>query len=963
MSTEETKKKKNSFLSKVKEVKKEDLFFPKTNFPLKVDLNVVNDINNEWIEKEIYKKLLLKNKGKETFILHDGPIYSNGNIHMGHVFNHVIKDVIVRFFSFFKGFYTPYIMGWDMHGLPIENVALKEIKDKNISALEIRRLCKKLSDSFCNLQREELKKLGLFTDFNDFYITSAKEYEAEQIKIFSKMVEKGLVYKDTRPLFWSWSHETALAENEIEYLKKKTLSLYVEFELLTFFWGWNEKLNFDKFFLVVWTTQPWTIPENRFISLRSDALYVIVNYKNKNLIFCQKSLDLFSGLLNEELEVLRVIKGDFLLGHKYASPYGYQGLVVEGKGFVREEESGIVHLAPAFGLEDYKTAKKEGFDIKEKDCPLDANGVLNDKYFIKDLVGKKFFEANDWIVNDLNEKGAVLTTKEGEHEYPHDWRDKKPLVCRLTSQWFIDINSIKPLILNSLEKTNWFPEHSKEKMRAVIESRDDWCISRQRSWGVPLVSFIDEKNQEEFLDYEVTNYVASIVKQEGCDGWFLGSFLGKIREKFPRLKECVLGRNTMDVWFDSGVSIFCGLKKKTDIFDTFFDTFPADVYLEGSDQHRGWFNSSLIVSSMLYESAPYKKVVVHGFIIDKEGKKMSKSLGNVVSPDKMINKFGPDIIRLWASKSEFTKDVKVSEEKMRVVSSEYNKIRNCFRFLLGNLHYYNDDGNDLEKKNKHDLNDVDCYILQKAEELLEKSEYNYTNYRFSKVISDLLFFLSFYLNSFYFEINKTILYNGSDIFRRNQILFTFSVILRVLLRIIFPILPFLAEEVFKELKKEPFNNKKFFNNEESIALEEFKECYDFFERIKLNRQINLINDTFFRFREKVFLSIEKAREKKIIRNLREARVIIVFSNKRLFEKVKKININYLLQIKKITLIENPFFILVSLNQNSCIHHNFNDFKCYVLNKKNGNFFLFNYLFLFFFCFFFILSSLVVYFFF
>ena len=528
---------------------KDTLFLPKTNFPLRnLDhQKTETKIRQKWKNQRIYQKFLEENQNNPSFILHSGPPYANGKIHLGHVLNFLIKDIIVRFYAS-QGYYTPFVLGWDTHGLPIEHKVLQLFPDKKT---DLRKKCNEYASQQVEIQKKQLEQLGLFTDYNQIYLTKDKKYVAEQIRIFSEMVKKGLIYQGFRPIHWSCSHETALAEAEIEYLEKKDTSLYFKIKLAESFFG-KEDVS-----LLVWTTQPWTIPANQLVAVKKTASYALVNYNNEYLVILESKTPLL-----EKWDREKIFLGEKLLGLNYFHPYqkDIKGYIVDGSNFIEEEEgTGIVHLAPTFGAEDFAIAKKEKLAIE---CPLEPNGTFNEQVRIPELVGKHYSEVNNFVIADLKKKNSIIKKEIVSHSYPHDWRDKSPLIYRLTKQWFIKVEAIKKELLENIAKVKWYPVWTQEKMKSAISAREDWCISRQRKWGVPIPVLY--KKNEPILDPEIIYYVAEIVASRGSDCWFDGSVLLLLREKFPNLidKETILGQDIMDVWLDSGVSHWCILKKE-----------------------------------------------------------------------------------------------------------------------------------------------------------------------------------------------------------------------------------------------------------------------------------------------------------------------------------------------------------------------------------------------------------------
>ena len=533
---------------------KDTLLLPTTNFPLK-NLNhseKEKKIRELWEKEQVYQKVLTKNQTDKPFILHSGPPYANGKIHLGHVLNFLIKDIITRSQAA-EGRYTPFLLGWDTHGLPIEHRILQNYPDQKIN---LRSFCHNFSLEQVQLQKEQLKKLGLFTDYEKYYLTLNKEYEAEQIRVFGEMVKKGLVYQGFRPIYWSCSHETALAGAEIEHYPKKDTSLYFKINLTKI----AQLFGKEKVSLLIWTTQPWTIPANELVAVKKSASYALVDYNNEHLLILENKIPLLEKWGGERLKIEKVLEGKELLGLTYSHPYrkNSKGYIVDGSDFIEEKEgAGIVHLAPAFGAEDFAVAKKEKLVV---DCPLEPNGCFNEKIGIPELVGKDYKEVNDYVIADLEKRNLIVEKEIISHSYPHDWRDKSPLIYRLTEQWFIKIETIKKELLENIEKVKWYPTWTQEKMKSAALAREDWCISRQRKWGVPIPVLY--KNDEPILNSEIIDYVADIFAEKGSDCWFDGSILLLLRKKFPNLIniEVELGRDIMDVWLDSGVSHWCVLK-------------------------------------------------------------------------------------------------------------------------------------------------------------------------------------------------------------------------------------------------------------------------------------------------------------------------------------------------------------------------------------------------------------------
>jgi len=532
---------------------KKTLLLPKTKFPLKLfkHLEKEKEIRELWKKEKIYKKIIKNNKNNKNkfFFLHSGPTYSNGKIHIGHVLNYLIKDIIIRFWNQ-QGIYSPFLIGWDFHGLPIEHKVIS-FKKKN----DLRKECNIFAEEQRNLQSEQLEKLGIFTNHDEFYTTSIKEYESEQIKIFGKIFEKNLIYEDFKPVLWSCNHSTSLAENEIEYFDKKDISLYFKIEMFDFFFV--EKKNIS---LIVWTTQPWTIPANNFLSVRKNSYYILFKYQEEYFIIIEKRISFFEKKINSKIKEIKKFFGKEILGKKYFHPFlkNMKCEILDGSDFILEDEgSGIVHIAPPFGIEDFNLSKKQG---KKIICPLNSNGVFNEKFLVKKFIGKHYLEVNKEVLFFLEKEKKIFQKDYFFHSYPHDWRDKSPLIYRLTKQWFINLKSSKKQMLKLIKKTKWIPDWTEKKIKSFINLREDWCISRQRKWGVPIP--VIYKNNIPIIKKKIINYIAELFRKKGSGCWFEEETLSLIKSKFFSAKEEIfLGKDTMDVWFDSGISHWCIIKK------------------------------------------------------------------------------------------------------------------------------------------------------------------------------------------------------------------------------------------------------------------------------------------------------------------------------------------------------------------------------------------------------------------
>ncbi len=662
---------------------KDTLLMPKTEFPMRGNLPKREpEIQAKWEEMNIYEQVQKHTEGRPLFILHDGPPYANGDIHMGHALNKVLKDFIVRFKSM-NGFHAPYVPGWDTHGLPIETALTKKgVKRKEMSVAEFRKLCEEYAYEQINNQREQFKRLGVRGDWENPYITLKPEFEAQQIKVFGDMAKKGYIYKGKKPVYWSPSSESALAEAEIEYQDKRSASIYVAFEVTD---GKGVIENGVK--IIIWTTTPWTIPANLGISLHPQLNYVVVEVAGEKYVVAEALLESVTSELQwENPQVVQTVKGAELDRAVAKHPiYDRESLVMLGEHVTTDAGTGCVHTAPGHGEDDFIIGQKYGLDVL---CPVDEKGVMTEE--AEGFAGLFYDNANKAITEKLQEVGALLKLTFITHSYPHDWRTKKPTIFRATAQWFASIKDFRQDLLDAIAETKWVPAWGETRLYNMVRDRGDWCISRQRAWGVPIPVFYAE-NGEPIITDETIEHISNLFREHGSNVWFEREAKDLLPEGFTHegSPNGIFTKETdiMDVWFDSGSSHQGVLVEREEL------QRPADLYLEGSDQYRGWFNSSLSTGVAVTGKAPYKGVLSHGFALDGEGRKMSKSVGNVVVPAKVMNQLGADILRLWVASVDYQADVRVSDPILKQVAEVYRKIRNTFRFLLGNL-----DGFDPENR-------------------------------------------------------------------------------------------------------------------------------------------------------------------------------------------------------------------------------------------------------------------------
>lgn len=836
---------------------KETLQLGKTAFPMRGNLpNREVEWQKDWEEQKIYEKRQELNEGKPTFVLHDGPPYANGNIHLGHSLNKISKDIIIRSKSM-SGFRSPYVPGWDTHGLPIEQVLTnKGIKRKEMTLAEYREKCEEYARSQVDTQRADFKRLGVAGDWDHPYVTLDPTYEAAEIRVFGKMAEKGYIYKGLKPIYWSPSSESSLAEAEIEYKDVKSASIYVAFKVV----DGKGILDTDTSF-VIWTTTPWTLPANLGISVNPAYQYVVVNAYGKKYVVAKDLLNTVKEAIGwEEVEVLETISGKDMEYMTAQHPfYDRTSLVMLGDHVTLEAGTGLVHTAPGHGEDDYIVSKKYNLDVLS---PVDNRGVFTDE--APGFEGVFYDKANPMITALLDEKDALLKLDFFTHSYPHDWRTKKPVIYRATPQWFASIDKFRQNILDEVEKVDWILPWGKTRLYNMIRDRGDWVISRQRAWGVPLPIFYAE-NGEAIITPETIEHVANLFAEHGSNVWFKREAKELLPKGFTHPGspngEFTKETDIMDVWFDSGSSHEAVLRQRPEL------TFPADMYLEGSDQYRGWFNSSITTSVASNGVAPYKAVLSQGFTLDGEGRKMSKSLGNTILPDKVIKQMGADILRLWVSSVDYEADVRVSMEILNQVSEVYRKIRNTMRFLLANT-------SDFEPKEHtvsyQELRSVDKYMIVRLNQVIQEiREKGYEKYNFMQIYRSVMNFLTVDLSSFYLDFAKDVVYiEAEDNDQRRCMQTVFYQTAVALTKLLTPIIPHTSEEIWSFLKEE----------EDYVQLSEFPGYQEF-----ANQQELL--DTwaaFMDFRDNVLKALEEARNSKLIGKSLEAKVT-VYPNEQIHE--------------------------------------------------------------------------------
>lgn len=835
---------------------KDTLNLGKTKFPMRGNLPVREvERQNEWEENKVYEQRQKLNEGKPSFVLHDGPPYANGNIHMGHAMNKISKDFIVRSKSM-MGFRAPYVPGWDTHGLPIEQQLKKAGVDrKALSVAEFREMCRQYALEQVDKQRKDFKRLGVAGEWDNPYLTLKPEYEAQQIRVFGKMAEKGLIYKGKKPVFWSWSSESALAEAEVEYHDVTSPSAFYGEQVVD-----GKGVLDENTYMVVWTTTPWTIPASEGITIDATFDYAVVQHDDD-----ERKYVLAADLVNADAElfgwndvkIVKTVKGaeleNVLCQHPF---YPERKLVTMLGDFVTTDAgTGLVHTAPGFGEDDFNIGVKYGLDVY---VPVDDKGYMTEDTG-EDFAGLFYEDANEVSLKKLEEAGVLLKQMDYEHSYPFDWRTKKPIIFRATPQWFASVDKIRDQILGAINEVQFFPDWGQKRLYNMIRDRGDWVISRQRVWGVPLPIFYGEDG-EAIMTKETIEHVAKLVEEHGSNIWFQREAKDLLPEGFTS-EHSPNGKFTketdiMDVWFDSGSS-HQGVCAERDYL-----TYPADLYLEGSDQYRGWFNSSLITSVAYSGHAPYKQILSQGFTLDGKGRKMSKSLGNTIIPSEVIDKMGAEIIRLWVLSVDTSADVRVSMESFQQIAESYRKFRNTVRFLLANTTDF-DPAKDAVAFDE--MESIDKYMTVLVNKFTKEILDAYANYEFMEIYKKLINFITTDLSAFYMDVAKDVVYIEAPDSKKRRSMQTvlYDVVVR-LTKLMTPILPHTTEEIWKYLKED----------EEYAQLSEMPEVKHFNNEEKL---VDLWN-RFMNLRSGVFKALEEARNEKLIGKSFEAHVDLYVSN-------------------------------------------------------------------------------------
>lgn len=863
---------------------KNTLNLPQTNFKMKANAAVKEvETQKYWEENKVYEKNISQRSKSPKFILHDGPPYlSSDKIHIGTALNKILKDIVIKYKSQ-SGFYSPYVPGYDGHGLPIENAVVKNIKGgkEAISPVELRQKCRDFAQKNLKGQESDFKRLGVLGNWDNPYITISPDFEAVQVRVFGEMYKKGYIYKGLKPVYWCADCETALAEAEVEYADHTSNSVYVKFgfereEALKAYEAAGLSLS-NPLYIVIWTTTPWTLPANLGIALNPKLEYSFIKLDGNNevLILATDLLDSVSksiGWDEGSYKVLGTTTGDKLEYINALHPfYERNSLIILGDHVTTDAGTGAVHTAPGHGLEDYEVGNKYRLGVLS---PLTNKGVFTED--AGKFQGLPYYKANPLIIEELKEKNALLASGEIAHSYPHCWRCKRPVIYRATEQWFVNIDSFRNQALKAIDEVKWIPPNNYQRIYNMVESRSDWCISRQRAWGVPIPVFYCNDCGIHIINDETIDSVAKLFDKESSDAWTKYEAEGLLPKGF-KCPECLSSdfrkeKDIMDVWFDSGITHAAVVDARNEELGG----TPVEMYLEGSDQHRGWFQSSLLTSVATKGRAPYKSVLTHGFVLDSNGRKMSKSAGNVVAPQNVVNKYGADVLRLWTASVDYTNDVKIGENIIQQLVEIYKKVRNTSRFLLGNLFDFNPDTDYVEY---NDLEEIDKYALHKLQKLIENVTLAFDKYEFYRYYQILQNFAAVDLSSFYLDIVKDRLYTaGKKSLSRRACQTVLHETLQVLTRLLTPVTPHLAEDIWQHIIDEQKGDV------ESVLLTDWPRVKPEFLNEELNEKWNEI----IKLREIVTRAIEPIRTAKKIGSSLETGVIIKVSNPDIEEMIKSV---------------------------------------------------------------------------
>lgn len=838
------------------------LNLPKTEFPMRAGLPKSEpETLKRWEQEKIYEKLMEKNEGKPLFVLHDGPPYANGNIHLGTSLNKVLKDIIVRYKNM-SGFKSPYVPGWDTHGLPTELKARAKAGVENsttISELEIRKICREFALGYLDDQRNQFKRLGVIGEWDNPYITLLPEFEAKQIEIFAEMACKGYIYKGLKPVYWCPDCKTALAEAEIEYAEDPCHSIYVKFKVNDD-QGKLKALGIEpeKCCFVIWTTTTWTLPGNVAICLGPDFDYSIIKCGDEYYIMAEAlAADAMKEAGKEDYEVVGTMKGIEFEYMKAQHPFlDRESLVIVGDHVTLESGTGCVHTAPGHGVEDYDVCKN--YPEIPIVVPVDADGRLTEE--AGQFAGLLTGDANKPIAQHLDSIGALFALKKIIHQYPHCWRCKNPVLFRATDQWFCSVEDFKDEAVKAINEVEWIPGWGKDRITSMVKERKDWCISRQRKWGVPIPIFFCKDCGEPYIDRDAMMAVADLFRKEGSDAWFKYDTSEILPEgtKCPKCGGTHFNKeqDIMDVWFDSGSSHAAVLEQRD------YLKWPADLYLEGADQYRGWFQSSLLTSVATKGTAPYKAVLTHGWVVDGEGRKMSKSLGNGIDPQEIVEQYGADVLRLWVASSDYHADIRISKDILKQLSEAYRKIRNTARYILGNLNDFNPDTDMVDVE---DLYPIDKWAIAKLNELNDKVRAGYDAYEFHQVYHSIHNFCVVDMSNFYLDVLKDRLYTEkADSASRRAAQTTIYMILDAMTRMISPILAYTSDEIWRYMPHGSNCDK------ECVLFNEMPAKVD----VDIDAEFMARWDRIHELRDLVKKSIEVAVKNKLIKSSLESKIVL-----------------------------------------------------------------------------------------
>ncbi len=875
---------------------KKTLNLPQTDFPMKANLAKREpEFLKYWEEIRLYERMEEEGQGRPVFILHDGPPYANGHIHMGTALNKILKDFILKSHRMF-GSYCPFVPGWDCHGLPIELNVEKELKIKRgeLPKVEIRKHCRKYASRFIDIQRDEFKRLGIIGDWGDPYLTMSYDYEAAIAREFIRFLSQGYVYHQKKPVYWCIHCLTALAEAEVEYYPHKSPSIYVKFPLkdnaLAVLSDLDTKLGTKKVYLVIWTTTPWTLPANLAVALNPQLDYVVVELAGEFFIMAEGRLSALTAEFSLERipRIVAHIDSKALEGKHVSHPFlERDSLIILADYVTLESGTGCVHIAPGHGEEDYESGQKYGLEVY---CPVDDNG-----YFAREVPlvgGKNIYDANPEIIKILQDKGLLLYVSDIEHSYPHCWRCKKPIIFRATEQWFISMEShlLRQRALEWIDKVKWIPRWGYNRIRSMVENRPDWCLSRQRAWGVPVTVFYCDSCGEILKEERFYQKTLKLFEKYGADIWFEK----ETRELLPEDaicpkcggKEFRKEEDILDVWFDSGVSFAAVLEQRPKL------RFPADLYLEGSDQHRGWFQSSLLCAVGTHGRAPYESVLTHGFVVDGQGRKMSKSLGNVISPEKIIKRYGAEILRLWVAAEDYRGDIRLSDEILARMVEAYRKIRNTCRFLIGNLFDFDPERHLIPVD---ELPEFERFLLYRLSNIILRSLKAYRDYNFHIAFRDIHQFCAVDLSALYIDVSRDTLYcEAPDSFKRRACQTVLYHALRSLTLLMAPILSFTAEEIWQRI---PGKQEK-----ESVHLALFPDPI----LSEVPAEFLKKWERLLEIRGEITKALERARkDQRLIGNTLEAQVLIRSEDQALadFLKSEEKTLEYLAIVSDLTYVD------------------------------------------------------------